>query len=48
MRPSAKCLSAPRSEIRTMFSLAAGYPDALSLGIGEPDFPTPEHIREAG
>ena len=31
-----------------MFSLAAGYPDALSLGIGEPDFPTPEHIREAG
>lgn len=20
---------------------------ALSLGVGEPDFPTPEHVREA-
>ena len=23
-------------------------PDAISLGVGEPDFVTPEHIRQAG
>ena len=34
------------SEIRRMFNLAAGRKDAISLGIGEPDFTTPENIRE--
>ena len=34
------------SEIRKLFDLAAGMKDVISLGIGEPDFDTPEHIKE--
>ncbi|WP_456365762.1 pyridoxal phosphate-dependent aminotransferase [Thermococcus sp.] len=34
------------SEIRRLFDLAAGMEDVISLGIGEPDFVTPAHIRE--
>ena len=34
------------SEIRKLFDLAAGMEDVISLGIGEPDFVTPAHIRE--
>jgi len=34
------------SEIRRLFDLAAGMKDVISLGIGEPDFDTPEHIKE--
>lgn len=34
------------SEIRKLFDLAAGMEDVISLGIGEPDFDTPEHIKE--
>ena len=37
----------PRSGIRDFFSVVAQMPDAISLGIGEPDFVTPWHIREA-
>ena len=37
----------PRSGIRDFFSIAAQMKDAVSLGIGEPDFVTPWHIREA-
>ncbi len=33
------------SEIRKLFDLAAGMEDVISLGIGEPDFDTPEHIK---
>ncbi|WP_456421710.1 pyridoxal phosphate-dependent aminotransferase [Thermococcus sp.] len=33
------------SEIRKLFDLAAGMKDVISLGIGEPDFDTPEHIK---
>ena len=29
------------------FSIVAQMPDAISLGVGEPDFVTPWHIREA-
>ncbi|GAB2702699.1 aminotransferase A [Paenibacillus thermoaerophilus] len=36
------------SGIRKMANLVAKYPDALSLTIGQPDFPTPAHIVEAG
>ncbi|HRU81991.1 MAG TPA: aminotransferase class I/II-fold pyridoxal phosphate-dependent enzyme, partial [Candidatus Methanomethylicus sp.] len=36
----------PPSGIRRLFELASRYPDAISLGIGEPDFDTPLHIRE--
>ncbi len=35
------------SDIRRLFDLAQGIPGIISLGIGEPDFVTPEHIREA-
>ncbi|MCQ5376708.1 MAG: pyridoxal phosphate-dependent aminotransferase [Candidatus Methanomethylicia archaeon] len=38
--------SIPTSGIRRLFELAGRYSDALSLGIGEPDFDTPEHIKE--
>jgi len=34
------------SEIRKLFDLAAGMEDVISLGIGEPDFDTPEHIKD--
>lgn len=37
----------PPSGIRRFFDLAAGRPDVISLGVGEPDFVTPWHIREA-
>ena len=36
------------SGIRKFFDLAAGRPGVISLGVGEPDFITPWHIREAG
>lgn len=34
------------SGIRKFFDLASGCPGVLSLGVGEPDFDTPWHIRE--
>jgi len=34
------------SEIRRLFDLAQGIEGVISLGIGEPDFDTPEHIKE--
>ena len=37
----------PPSGIREFFELVQGRPDVISLGVGEPDFPTPWHIREA-
>src|SRR5512132_2524452 len=37
----------PRSGIREFFELVQGMPDVISLGVGEPDFVTPWHIREA-
>ncbi len=37
----------PRSGIRDFFELVAAMKDVISLGIGEPDFATPWHIREA-
>lgn len=38
----------PPSGIRKFFDLLSGMDDAISLGIGEPDFMTPWHIRDAG
>jgi len=38
----------PPSGIRRFFDLAEKSDDIISLGVGEPDFPTPWHIREAG
>lgn len=37
----------PRSGIRDFFEIVATRDDVISLGIGEPDFVTPWHIREA-
>ncbi len=37
----------PKSGIRDFFAIVSQMKDAVSLGIGEPDFVTPWHIREA-
>jgi aminotransferase len=36
------------SGIRKFFDIINTMPDVISLGVGEPDFVTPEHIRKAG
>ncbi len=36
------------SGIRHFFDILEEMEDAVSLGIGEPDYPTPWHIRDAG
>ena len=36
------------SGIRKFFDVVSEMPDAISLGVGEPDFDTPWHIREEG
>ncbi len=38
----------PPSGIRKFFDIAATMPDVISLGIGEPDFTSPESVRKAG
>ena len=37
----------PSSGIRDFFAIVSEMPQAISLGIGEPDFITPWKIREA-
>ncbi|HOY53143.1 MAG TPA: aminotransferase class I/II-fold pyridoxal phosphate-dependent enzyme [Opitutaceae bacterium] len=37
----------PKSGIRDFFEIVAKMKNVISLGIGEPDFDTPWHIREA-
>lgn len=37
----------PPSGIRKFFDLVSGSKDIISLGVGEPDFGTPWHVREA-
>ena len=39
--------SIPRSGIREFFDIVQSMPEVISLGVGEPDFVTPWHIREA-
>ena len=36
------------SGIRKFFDIAKEIEGAISLGVGEPDFDTPWHIREEG
>ncbi|WP_349410655.1 aminotransferase A [Pseudalkalibacillus sp. SCS-8] len=36
------------SGIRQFFNKVSSYPEAISLTLGLPDFPTPEHVKEAG
>lgn len=46
-RISTRVQGIPRSGIRDFFELVLGRDDVISLGVGEPDFSTPWHIREA-
>lgn len=41
-----KMLEIPPSGIRKFFELCIGHDDIISLGVGEPDFPTPWIMRE--
>ena len=45
---SARVRDVPPSGIRKFFDIVATMKDVISLGIGEPDFVTPEPIVEAG
>ncbi len=45
---SEKCVSLKPSGIRKFFDVVADMKDAISLGVGEPDFDTPWHIRDEG
>ena len=44
---NSKVARIPASGIRRFFDLIAGVEGAISLGVGEPDFVTPERFREA-
>ena len=43
---SFKMMKTPPSGIRKFFDMIIGRDDIISLGVGEPDFPTPWNIRE--
>ncbi len=45
---SKTAVSIPPSGIRKFFDIVSEMKDAISLGVGEPDFITPWSIREAG
>lgn len=45
---SSKVQAVPPSGIRKFFDIAATMDDVISLGIGEPDFVTPQPLLEAG
>ena len=45
---SDKVVSLEPSGIRKFFDIVSEMPDAISLGVGEPDFDTPWHVREEG
>src|SRR5438105_6203988 len=47
-RLTASARAVPPSGIREIFNIVAGRDDVLHLEVGEPDFPTPQHIVEAG
>jgi aminotransferase len=47
-RVSRRVAAVPPSGIRKFFDIAATMKDVISLGIGEPDFVTPDVIRTAG
>ena len=44
---SSRIAQVPPSGIRRFFDVAGTMKDAISLGVGEPDFITPYHIRSA-
>ena len=43
-----KCVTIKPSGIRKFFDIVSEMKDAISLGVGEPDFDTPWHIRDEG
>ena len=43
-----KIRNIPPSGIRKFFDVANEMGDVISLGVGEPDFDTPWHVREEG
>ena len=43
-----KIATIPPSGIRKFFDIVSEMKEAISLGVGEPDFDTPWHIREEG
>ena len=45
---SKKIVTIQPSGIRKFFDIVSEMPDAISLGVGEPDFDTPLHVREEG
>lgn len=45
---SERIVEIPPSGIRKFFDIVSDMKDAISLGVGEPDFETPWHIREEG
>lgn len=45
---SKKVINIKPSGIRKFFDVVSEMPDAISLGVGEPDFDTPWHIRDEG
>jgi aminotransferase len=45
---SERVRAVPPSGIRRFFDILATMDDVISLGVGEPDFDTPEHIVQAG
>ena len=45
---SKKIVEIEPSGIRKFFDMVSEMPDAISLGVGEPDFDTPWRIREEG
>jgi aminotransferase len=48
MRLTERVMTVPPSGIRKFFDIVATMPEVISLGIGEPDFVTPQVIIDAG
>ena len=46
LRISQRAKQYPASGIRKMFDLAAQYPEAIKLTVGEPNFDTPQYIKD--
>ena len=45
---SKKVINIKPSGIRKFFDIVSEMKDVISLGVGEPDFDTPWHVREEG
>ena len=47
VKVSALAANYPASGIRKMFDLASHYPKAIKLTVGEPNFDTPQYVKDA-